>query len=41
MKTDLEMIKELCKEHLQVENTDTIKTQRLGGLTNKNYKIIK
>lgn len=39
MKTDLDHIKELCQEHLGVEDPDTIKTQRLGGLTNKNYKV--
>lgn len=36
MKTDIEMIKELCKEHLMVDHTNIIRTERLGGLTNKN-----
>ena len=39
MKTDFEMIKELCKEHLMVDHTNIIRTERLGGLTNKNYKV--
>lgn len=36
---DLNMIMELCREQIRVKDINNIKVQRLGGLTNKNFKV--
>lgn len=36
---DKELIFQLCKDRLNVKGVDEIKIQRLGGLTNRNYKV--
>ncbi|WP_129600118.1 choline kinase family protein [Anaerophilus nitritogenes] len=38
-KEDFNLILELCKNKIKVRDLKSIRTQRLGGLTNKNYKV--
>lgn len=38
-KEDFNLILELCKSKLKVQDIKSVKIQRLGGLTNRNYKI--